>query len=172
MDSLRNRQLLIAAAAVGVLIYLGYRYLAGQSGTDEQRIWRVVDAMCEAVEERSARQLVEHLDAGYKDASGMDRQEIRRMLTGRFLQSKAALSCLVVRGDLELAEGGAEATAKLWAAGFEGSFDLGGLAVPQNGDAFEIDARFLKGEDGQWRVVWHERTRLSVQDVWDLATGQ
>jgi hypothetical protein len=172
MEGLRNRQVLIAAAAVGVLIYLGYRYLAGQAGTDEQRIWRAVDQMCEAVEQRSARQLVEHVDPEYKDASGMDRQELRRMLTGRFLQSKEALSCLVVRGELELAEGGAEATAHLWAAGFEGSFDLGGLAVPQNGDAFEITARFRKAEDGQWRVVWHERTRLSVEDVWDLATGQ
>jgi hypothetical protein len=162
----------LAAGAGGLLVLLGaLRFLPAWGEPEERKIWGVIEAIRKAVEEKSPAGVVEHLDPAYRDADGLERQELRRMLLARFRGSAASFSVVVVPGDLEIAEDGREASAELWAAGFEG-LRPSELSEATGGEAYAVRTRLRKGQDGLWRVVWHEREPLSVADVWERLAGE
>jgi hypothetical protein len=169
MSTPRKDLWIIAAAVIGVLIVAAV-LLRRAAPPDEQQIRDVIEQMRAAVEAKSARTLVEHLDAEYRDRFGADRLEVRRMLTGRLMGTRGSVRCLAVPAEIEVADGGREATATVYAAAYEG-IAVRQLTVPTSGQAFELEVRFRKGEDGVWRVVWHDRREFSAADVWSLAFG-
>src|SRR5688572_10799937 len=161
------------ALGAGVLVVAGVAYwmLSGPRGSDEDRIGRAIEEIRVAVEARSAKTVVEHLALNYHDAEGMGRQEIRQSLVGHFFQSKAGISCVVFTQSIEVSDDKRSATATVFAAVFEGG-SLAALELPEGGDAFRIVARFAKEPNGDWRAVWHERERVTVQTVLELARGE
>jgi hypothetical protein len=160
------------ALGVGLLVVAGIAYwtLSGPRGSDEERIRRAIEDIRLAVEARSAKTIVEHLALNYHERKGWGARRSDKASSALF-QSKAELTCVAVTQSIEVSDDKRSATATVFAAVFEGG-SLTGLELPEGGDAFRIEARFAKESDGDWRAVWHERERVTVQTVLELAKGE
>ncbi len=162
----KNRNLVIAAVAI---IALGAAiFLLSGTLTEEERIYRVLEAVRVAVEDRSARDVVEHVDPAYRGSYGresMDRQGLRQALNGYFFQAKGGLTCVIVPLSIDVTEGSRTATAHFQAAVFDG-ISITGVEPPGGGRGFDITVTLRKGDDDEWRISGHELKPVRPGDVW------
>ncbi len=100
------RKLAVAALVAGGAAAAWW--LARPEASPEQRVRAAIDAMREGAEARSVADVMRHVDASYRDASGMTRDELRAYLLGHLLGAQR-IGVTVLRERIDVAGAGATA---------------------------------------------------------------
>jgi hypothetical protein len=119
------------------------------SGSPEQQVRAVIDAMETAAEARDVGDLTEHLSASYRDAQGQDREQAARYARGYFIANQSVH--LLTRIESLEFPAADEARVKLQVgmAGRGGESGQGSLSA----DLHDFDLVLVR-EGGDWKVSY------------------
>ena len=136
------------------LLFISLALLAacGSSGSPEQQVRAVIEQMEQAAENRDIGELASHLSADYRDANGMDAEEVARYARGLFLANQSIHLLTRVEELTFPTEGEARAQVLV------GMFGRDAAASDQWDLAAEVHTFkiALRREDDDWKVSFLE----------------
>lgn len=131
-----------------------FAFCGGPTGTDEQRIDRLIDEVVEAVSRRDVGGVLSHVSEHYRSREGWDRDQLRAYLAAQMLRGEWA-EAFVTNRDIRV--NGDEAEAEMTA-----TLSRGGSSGARVG-SHRIRVGFQR-EGNDWRVVSSERRHAGVGD--------
>ena len=138
----RVRAILVSAVLAGA-----YALAGCSSGTEEERVLAVVDAIEKAAEARDTSETMALIADDYTDDRGLDKSQLREFIRGYYL-IHPRIELLTTVGDVEFpGKGIAQVRVDFVMVGTEGSTDASSLT----GDRETLDLE-LRERNSEWRV--------------------
>lgn len=159
-DGPTKRQIVLALVAIGLLLVGGLTwYVTSRSGTPEDEVRYVIDAIEDAIERGDVGDVMENIHAEYASREAMmgSKRSLRKLLLGLLVLRRTKIRIQRLGGiEVEFLEDG-RALARFQAAIAEGK----GLQIDDAGRYdFEVTLRRAGPDhDGDWQVIAHKRTR-------------
>ncbi|GIW72196.1 MAG: hypothetical protein KatS3mg102_1738 [Planctomycetota bacterium] len=151
-EELPVRRAAIALVAL-VALGLGWRALFSRPQDEAARVREVIDAVIAALEDKATGRVLEHLAPDYRDAGGLDRAGVHRVLVATFLRRRAIAVNRLTPTRVELRPD-RTATASFTVAVSEG-LSAGALA---DAGIWDVEVELAERE-GAWRITGHRRVR-------------
>ncbi|MHC4389806.1 MAG: hypothetical protein ACYS22_00650 [Planctomycetota bacterium] len=156
LNSLDTRTRILIAVAAAALLITGTWLFVRDSGSEEDRVRSVIEAMIQGAEDKNVGDVMKNVSAEYKDGGGLDKKELRNMVRAFMLRGGFGTKIRVNRVSpthVSITPDGV-ATAEFEAIVRTGEF------VDSLRDAahyrFEV---FLHQRGGDWLVFDHKRKK-------------
>ena len=145
-----------ALAAVAVLSMLGL--VSCKKDTDEQKIYKILDAGVAALEAGEVKTAMEYVAEDFADESGVDKQGIRGILAGQVLRGQRIT---IMRRDEKVTVDGATATATVDVALFQGDRTKMKGVLPERSGTYRFTITFRKDGD-EWLITKAKQQPISA----------
>lgn len=136
-----------ASLAVVALAVIGLA--SCKKDTDEQKIYKILDAGVASLEAGQVKDAMEHVAEDFADESGLDKQGIRGVLAGQVLRGNRIT---IMRRDEKVAVDGASAVATLDVALFQGDRAKLKGVLPQRSGTYRFTITLRKDGD-EWLIT-------------------
>lgn len=136
---------------------------AGEPDDPEARLRATIAQAEQAIEARELKNAAGFVASGYRDEQGRDARAVRQLLLG-YLYRHRHIHLLVRIADLQLAEGGKAADARLYVAMTGVPLQSFEALVSVRADLHRFDLQFADGEAG-WQVTAASWQRAGLDDM-------
>ncbi len=160
MADMGGKKLLALVAVVAGLLFW---VLGDEPLSDEERVREAIRQVAEGAEQADLRKTLEPVSTVYRDADGLNRDELKGYLFMEF-RRRGPMHTMIGPIGVTFSEDGQTATASFTAVVGEGAEGVVGELLPQSGEAFQFEVQ-LQEEEEFWRITSHERADLAGERV-------